>query len=462
MFGNMNHAGHGSETTAQALQKSCNIAFAHIGLRTGGGTLYDYCRAFGLMEQTGIDLPGEAFGVFHTRERLANTASYGTSYLIATSFGQTIKPTPIQLVTAISAVVNGGYLLEPYVVSEIVDSEGNVVQQNARTVVRQVISEETSATMRQIIESASIDINKCISCGNCVYQCPFGAIQDKSWIMDAIQMLRGSEHWGYKTYAVIAPSIAGQFAPAKYGQVVAGLKALGFSGVAEVALGADMVAWREAQELAEKKFLTSSCCPAFVDYIRKSFPDMAQHISHNLSPMGEIAKYIKRIHPGCKVVFIVPCTAKKAERKQERVKDLVDCVLTFEELQALFDSKEIDLTSLPGEALDNASYFGRVFARSGGLAVAVEEALKECGISPEEFTLNAISCNGITECKAALLRASKNVLPNNFVEGMACESGCIGGAGCITHGPKSKADVDKYGHEAMEKTIKDAIEILNF
>lgn len=100
------------------------------------------------MEQTGIDLPGEASGVFHTRERLANTASYGTSYLIATSFGQTIKPTPIQLVTAISAVVNGGYLLEPYVVSEIVDSEGNVVQQNSRTVVRQVISEETSATMR--------------------------------------------------------------------------------------------------------------------------------------------------------------------------------------------------------------------------------------------------------------------------------------------------------------------------
>ena len=145
--------GHGAEKTPQALQNSCNIAFAHIGLRTGGGTLYDYCRAFGLMEQTGIDLPGEASGVFHTRERLANTASYGTSYLIATSFGQTIKPTPIQLVTAISAVVNGGYLLEPYVVSEIVDSEGNVVQQNSRTVVRQVISEETSATMRQIIES---------------------------------------------------------------------------------------------------------------------------------------------------------------------------------------------------------------------------------------------------------------------------------------------------------------------
>ena len=146
-------AGHGSETTAEALQNSCNIAFAHIGLKTGGETLYDYCRAFGLMERTDIDLPGEASGLFHSKERLANNATYGTSYLISTSFGQTVKPTPIQLVRAISAVVNGGYLLEPHVVSEVLDSEGNVIQKNSRTVVRQVISEETSKTMCQLIES---------------------------------------------------------------------------------------------------------------------------------------------------------------------------------------------------------------------------------------------------------------------------------------------------------------------
>ena len=146
-------AGHGSESTAEALQNSCNIAFAHIGLKTGGDTLYDYCRAFGLMEQTGIDLPGEASGLFHSRERLANNATYGTSYLISTSFGQTVKPTPIQLVRAIAAVVNGGYLLEPHVVSEVLDSEGNIVQKNSRTVVRQVISEETSKIMCQLIES---------------------------------------------------------------------------------------------------------------------------------------------------------------------------------------------------------------------------------------------------------------------------------------------------------------------
>ena len=147
------HTGHGSETTAQALQNSCNIAFGHIGLMMGGDTLYDYCSAFGLMERTGIDLPGEASGLFHTRERLADQDSYGTSYLLATSFGQTVKPTPIQLVRAICAVVNGGYLLEPYVVSQVLDGDGNVVEQHERTVVRQVISEETSATMCELIES---------------------------------------------------------------------------------------------------------------------------------------------------------------------------------------------------------------------------------------------------------------------------------------------------------------------
>lgn len=147
------HQGHGSETTAQALQNSCNLAFAHIGLKTGGETLYEYCKAFGLMETTGIDLPGEASGLFHSRERLADNATYGTSYLISTSFGQTVKPTPIQVVRAVAAIVNGGYLLEPYTVSQVLDAEGNVVRQNEPKVVRQVISEETSATMCELIES---------------------------------------------------------------------------------------------------------------------------------------------------------------------------------------------------------------------------------------------------------------------------------------------------------------------
>ncbi len=147
------HQGHGSETTAQALQNSCNLAFAHIGLKIGGETFYDYCKAFGLLEPTGIDLPGESGGIFHTKERLSNYDTYGTSYLIATSFGQTVKPTPIQLVRAVCAVVNGGYLLKPYVVSQVLDENGEIVRQQGREVVRQVISEQTSATMCELIES---------------------------------------------------------------------------------------------------------------------------------------------------------------------------------------------------------------------------------------------------------------------------------------------------------------------
>ena len=269
--------------------------------------------------------------------------------------------------------------------------------------------------------AAHIDNETCISCGACVYQCPFGAIVDKSFILDVVDMIKKSDHnENYKLYAVVAA---------------------------------------EAAELAEKGFLTSSCCPAFVDYIEKQFPQLKEHVSHNLSPAATIAKYIKETTPGAKVVFIGPCTAKKMEVQKERVKPYIDSCITFEELQALFDSRDIDLKSLPEGVLDNASYYGRIFARSGGLSDAVTQALKEQGLD-QTFELKAIACDGIEACRMALLKASKKVLPANFIEGMACIGGCIGGAGCLTHGDKNKADVDKYGMEAMEKTITDAIGVL--
>ncbi len=308
-------------------------------------------------------------------------------------------------------------------------------------------------------KAAQIDNNKCISCGACVYQCPWGAIMDKSFILNVIDILKKSQNGTkFKVYAVVAPSISSQFTYAKLGQVISGIKALGFHSVVEAALGADMVAYSEAAELAEKGFLTSSCCPAFVDYIRKQFPDLAPYISHNLSPMATIAKYIKETTPGAKTVFIGPCTAKKMEFQREEVRPYIDCVITFEELQALFDSLDLDITTMEEGVLDNASYYGRIFARCGGLSDAVAEALKEQGI--ENFDLKSVSCDGIEACRIALMKASKRVLDANFIEGMACVGGCIGGAGCLTHGEKNKAEVDKYGREAMEKTITDAISIL--
>lgn len=145
-------AGHGAQSTAQALGNSCNIAFGHIGLRMGGDTFYDYLKSFGVMEKTGVDLPGEASGLFYERKYLNDPANYGTSYLITSSFGQSFRITPMQLVRAVAAIVNGGYVLEPYIVSEVVDADGNTVEKNEKTVLRQVISQQTSETMRTLME----------------------------------------------------------------------------------------------------------------------------------------------------------------------------------------------------------------------------------------------------------------------------------------------------------------------
>ena len=201
--------------------------------------------------------------------------------------------------------------------------------------------------------------------------------------------------------------------------------------------------------------MTSSCCPAFVKYIKTRFPAMEEHISENLSPMAVTGKLIKEHDPDAKVVFIGPCTAKKAEVKNPEVAQYVDYVMTFEELQAMIDSKDIIVEDLPETSLENASKFGRVFARAGGVTEAVTEVIEEMGVTDFEF--NPIVCDGIDKCKTALLKASKGVLPHNFIEGMICPSGCIGGAACLSHGPADKSAIDKYGEAAEIKKIMDAV-----
>ena len=305
-------------------------------------------------------------------------------------------------------------------------------------------------------QAAAIDNDKCISCGACVYQCPFGAINEKSYILDVINMIKDSDKGNnYKVYAAVAPAIASQFIYAKTGQVISGLKELGFDEVVEVALGADMVTWEETKELQEKGVMTSSCCPAFVSYVAKAFPDMLPYVSSTLSPMAMIGKHIKEMDENARVVFIGPCTAKKMEIKKDTVAPYVDSAITFEELQALFDSRDIDITSLEEASLESASYFGRIFARSGGLAEAVKEGVKEQGI--EDFEAKPVVCDGIEACKIALLKLRKNRLDGNFVEGMACQGGCVNGNGCLTHMAKSRMDVENYGKSAVVASIEDAI-----
>ena len=231
------------------------------------------------------------------------------------------------------------------------------------------------------------------------------------------------------------------------GQVITGIKELGFDEVLEVAVGAEMVAYKEGLELKEKGFLTSSCCPAFVKYIETKHPTMVEHISHNLSPMAELAKHVKKHKPDSKIVFIGPCIAKKAEVKKDTVSQYVDYAITFEELQALFDSKNIELKKLKWTDWNQASYYGRIFATTGGVSAAVEQMLKELKV--KDFEFNPIVCDGIDKCRTALLRASKGLLPNNFIEGMACVGGCIGGSGNLVRYEDAP--------EEMEDHIEDAV-----
>jgi [FeFe] hydrogenase (group B1/B3) len=302
--------------------------------------------------------------------------------------------------------------------------------------------------------AAKIDALKCIECGACVFQCPFGAISDKSEILDVVEALKNRDVRKRTPYAIVAPSIASQFSYASLPQVVSGMKTLGFDEVYEAALGADMAALLESQELAEKGFLTSSCCPSFVQYIKKHMPDMEKHISHNKSPMVIMGDHIRKHDPNAYIVFVGPCTSKKKEAKGTSI----DNVLTFEELQSLIDAYEINLKEENERPLDNASYFGRIFARSGGLSSAMVQAFEEQSL---DFDFNPIICSGIKESKTALLKASKNRLKENFIEGMACEGGCVGGPCCLTHGARNPKQIDKFGKEAHAKKMKDAVETLN-
>lgn len=309
-------------------------------------------------------------------------------------------------------------------------------------------------------KKARIDENKCINCGACVYQCPFGAISDVSYIKDTIEMLKASNNnTNYRVYAAIAPSIASQFSYAKIGQVVAGIKKLGFHDVVEVALGADYAAYQESHEIMEKGELFSSCCPSFVQYVEKFFPELKDKISKTESPMTLTSRIIKKTDPDAKVIFIGPCISKKSEFQRDWIKGVTDGVITFEELQALLDSREIHIEDLHDDVLDNASYYGRIFAATGGLTKALHHAVEQ---SDKDFAVNADICNGIKMCKTALLKKKAGRSQANFIEGMACEGGCINGAAALSHGPKNKSEVDKYGCQAMEKSINDSLRVVGF
>ena len=285
---------------------------------------------------------------------------------------------------------------------------------------------------------AKINNDKCVSCGMCMVSCPFGAISDKSQIFQLMRALKQGDN----IIAEIAPAFVGQFGDnITPRNIKAALQEVGFSDVFEVALGADIGAISEAHHYAEKvvtgelPFLLTSCCPSWSVLTKKYFPDLVDQVSQELTPMVATARKIKQEHPDSRVVFIGPCAAKKLEASRRSVRSDVDFVITFEELQAIFNAKDIDLTKYEAESsFHHATATGRGYAVAGGVASAIESCVKEYypGID-----VQIEHAEGLAECKKILMLAKSGKLNGCLIEGMGCPGGCVAGAG--TNIPIAKA-----------------------
>jgi len=296
---------------------------------------------------------------------------------------------------------------------------------------------------------AVINQDKCVSCGQCLVSCPFGAIVDKGQIFQVVQsILKGD-----RVIAIVAPAFIGQFGKhSTPGKFIAAMKKLGFSRIVEVAVGADMCTIEEAKDFlekvpAEQDYMATSCCPAWHSMIYKLFPSEAKNISMTLTPMVFTARYMKKRYPGCKVVFVGPCAAKKLEAIRADIRSDVDFVLTFEELNGMFEAKQIDFETIePMYDLDQGSAAGRGFAVAGGVAKAVEDLVHETYPDMEIKTARA---EGLRECRKLMTLAKAGKYNGYLLEGMACPGGCVAGAGTLLPVDLAAKVIGRYQSESQ-------------
>ena len=295
---------------------------------------------------------------------------------------------------------------------------------------------------------AVINQDKCVACGQCLVSCPFGAIADKGQIFQVIQSILQ----GNKVIAIVAPAFIGQFGKhSTPGKFIAAMKQLGFKRIVEVAVGADMCTLEEAKDFVEKvpsqqNYMATSCCPAWHSMIHKLYPSEVGKISMTLTPMVFTARLMKKQYPGCKVVFVGPCAAKKLEAIRADIRSDVDFVLTFEELQGMFEAKDIDFETIePLYDLNEGSAAGRGFAVSGGVAKAVADRISAEHPDMEVKTARA---EGLQDCRKLMLLAKAGKYNGYLLEGMACPGGCVAGAGTLLPVDLASKVVGRYQSEA--------------
>ena len=296
-----------------------------------------------------------------------------------------------------------------------------------------------------------IDDEKCIKCGQCIHKCPFGAIGSKTFIVDVVNAIKSDR----PVYAMVAPAVEGQFgADISMASWRNALIKTGFKDMIEVGLGGDMTTmseaeeWWEAYENGEKK--TTSCCPAFVNMIRKHFKESEELISTTVSPMCAVSRMIKSKDPDAYTVFIGPCIAKKSEVVDQKIEGNADAVLTFSELHSIMIAAGTDFEPTEDE-YQEATTFGKRYGNAGGVTASVLEYLNET--NRDTTGISVCKADGAAECKKALLLLKAGKLDDDFIEGMVCEGGCVGGPSAYAEIPKFKKSRDELISKADKRGI---------
>ena len=300
-----------------------------------------------------------------------------------------------------------------------------------------------------------INPSRCEGSAACIDACKSNHLAASK---DVLPAMRAVQNASGPVYLMIAPAFSGQFR----GHVTAGklrsaCKALGFTGMVEVALFADILTLKEALEFERHVRepgdfqLTSCCCPVWIAMIRKRYHELLPHVPGAVSPMVACGRFLKRIHPDAVTIFAGPCLAKKKEAKEPDIADAVDYVLTFQEMQDIFDAAEISLEELPEEEKEHASKAGRLYARTGGVSQAVEEMVRQ--LSPDgKIGVRCEQANGTKECMEMMRRIQNKETDANFFEGMGCVGGCVGGPKAIIDSEKGKRYVDEYAKNSIYQT----------
>ena len=301
----------------------------------------------------------------------------------------------------------------------------------------------------------TIDIDKCTGCASCIEACKSGKLTASRDILPALYAIKDSDRL---SYALVAPAFLGQFTDAVTpGRLRSAFKALGFSGMVEVALFADILTLKEALEFDQNiknldDFqLTSCCCPVWISMIRKIYKELMPHVPGSVSPMIASGRVIKMLHPDAVTIFIGPCLAKKSEAKDPELAGAIDYVLTFQEMADIFEAAGIDPKTQPEIEKDHSSRGGRIYARTGGVSEAVQSAVND--LNPQRsISIKTRQADGVPACRAMIEEIRSGKLSGNFYEGMGCVGGCVGGPKAILDKDLGREYVEAYGNSATSDT----------